>query len=175
MKTIGLKNALQLYVGKSFQNYLYAGLLYSEPADGDTTFDEPTAATYARIVLNNRSYNSTSYTNVFGDVTVSNGEAVATNSSKIYFNETYNEDSTDDDKIDPWVSPSDESKQLLKYFALFDAKTGGNCLDCVALETPLKPGYEGDNDTPSSWTKKSTTVVIRKGGLKIIFKNAATT
>ncbi|MGN0805311.1 MAG: hypothetical protein ACI4MS_08010 [Candidatus Coproplasma sp.] len=172
MKSIGLKKALELYTGKAFSCPLYAGLLYSEPADGDTTFAEPTAPTYSRICLNNRTQGSSSYTNVFGDVTVSDGSATATNSSKLYFSETYNEDSTSEDKIDPWVDKSDSSKQLIKYFGIFDAATGGNCLDCSEIDTPLKPGYEGDNATPENWTKKATTVVIRKGGLKLIFKNA---
>jgi len=172
MEVVGLQNALKLYVGKSFYNTLYLGFMYSAPASGDTTYDEPTAVSYSRICVNNRTQSSSSSINKFGDVKIVDGAAQVSNSERLFFNSTYNKNSTEASKIEPWVTPTDESKRFIKYLGVFSAATGGSCLDCVALTTPLKPGYEGDDDSPDAWTKKESIVTIHEGDLVIKFMNA---
>lgn len=170
-----LQKTLAWYVGKGTAgNHLYVGFMYRAPAEGDTSYNEPSASSYERVAINTVTPGQPQLNtvNVFGSVTISGGVASVANAQQVTFNETWDKDTVNTETgkpgvVQPWVEPTDDNEKYeLRYVGLFDAKTGGNLVAYEELETPLRPGYDQNGNL------QSTIAIIRIGDLTIRLSNA---
>lgn len=140
------------FCGKTFnRNGLYVGLSTTAPTIAGANINEPTASTYARVLI--ASPNSSSGENFFGNpVNGENGTVSISNNKTIYFPETWN---TGTNVGEDWSTCT--------HVCLFSGSTTGKA-DCVAYQELTTPIHPGENNA-------STIPIIRVGDITLSFGN----
>ena len=147
----GTKKLLTWFAGKtSAGNTLYAGLSSTEPTIAGANVTEPSATSYARVLV---ARGSGSTYSAFGTATDTLNGSEIVNTDQIYFPETYN---TASQTVEDWGT--------MNYICLFDSQTGGNLIAFQVLPAPIHPGTGGVSTIP----------IIRIGDAKISIENAST-
>lgn len=139
----GSNKLLNWFSGRnSSANTLYAGLSSTEPTISGANVTEPKVNSYARV----------SVTGKFGTPSNNLSGSEVTNTSQIYFPETYN---TASNVVEDWGE--------LGWICLFSSATGGDLIAFDALPFTIHPGGNGESTIP----------IIRVGDAKITIGNAA--
>lgn len=152
----GAQKIANWFCGKTFaRNGLYVGLSKTTPTVAGANITEPSATTYARVMVASAASNPGTQDNFFGNpVNGENGTVTISNNRSIYLPETWN------------VSTNvGEDWGECTYACLFSSGTKGTA-DCVAyveLATPLHPGENNVSSIP----------IIRVGDIVLSFGNPA--
>lgn len=146
----GSQKLLSWFAGKTYgSNTLYAGLSSTPPTIAGANVTEPKVNSYARVRI---AYNNGSSVNtVFGNLVNNTDGSYVTNSSQIYFNETFN---TGSNTVEDWGE--------LGWICLFGSASGSDLLAFDELPNKIHPGGNGESTIP----------IIRVGDAKITIGNA---
>lgn len=146
----GSQRLLSWFAGKTTGgNTLYAGLSSTPPTIAGANVTEPRVNSYRRVLI---ASGSSSGTNVFGTLVNTTDGSYVTNSSQIYFPETYN---TASEVVEDWGE--------LGWICLFGSSSGSDLLAYDELPNKIHPGGNGESTIP----------IIRVGDAKITIGNAA--
>ena len=144
----GSQRLLSWFAGKTYGgNTVYAGLSATEPTIAGANVTEPKVNSYKRVQV--CSGTSNGYT-AFGTITNTLDGSSVTNSSQIYFPETYN---TASEVVEDWGE--------LGWICLFGSSSGSDLLAFDALPNKIHPGGNGESTIP----------IIRVGDAKITIGN----
>ena len=144
------------FAGKTYaRNGLYIGLSKTTPTVAGANVTEPTATTYARVMIASPAQNPGAQDNFFGSpVEGTNGTVTIANNRTIYFPETWN---VGTDTGEDWGECT--------HACLFAGGTKGTAdlLAFVELPSPIHPGENNESSIP----------IVRVGDIVLSFGNPA--